>query len=154
MSVSLISFTPGTLAQSASVNANFAAVLAGVLVLDGSGNAITGLCKIANGGGFEGNSDSGDRIGIGTHGTSSDIEIMSHAHNARLCAGGASGSSSLIEWNVYNDGTNDRYITTTTSPGAYQWSVSSSGIRYRKSTDASPTAGSTITWGSYTNFFV
>jgi hypothetical protein len=150
MTLSLITFNPGTEIFSAQVNANFTALVTGVVVCDGSGSAITGLCKIATGGGFQGNTDPQDRIGIATFGPSNNVEVISHSHFARI-SGGAGGGA-LVEFNVYNDGTNDRYLGTTTAP-AYQLAVASSGVRCRKSTDASPTAGNTITWGSWTTLF-
>lgn len=153
MALSLIGFTPGTEIFSANVNANFTAIVNGVVVCDGSGSSITGLCKISNGGGFKGNSDSQDRIGIGTYG-SLNLEMISHSHFARISGGGSGvGGGGLVEYNVYNDGTNDRYLNTIASPGAYQISVSSLGVRTRKSTDASPTAGNIITWGTWTVLF-
>nr|MBA3824531.1 hypothetical protein [Ktedonobacterales bacterium] len=135
MTLSVISFSPNTIIKSTDTNSNYQAILQGVLILDGSGNPLTGLTQIKNGAGFKGFSNASDRIGIGVYG-SPHVEMISGANYSRI-SGGVAGA---CEWNVYNDGTSDRFLVTATAPGAYQLLVSASGIRGRKSTNATCTS--------------
>lgn len=91
---------------------------------------------------------SDDQIGFGLNGGANEygISTKNTGKNMNVIA----SSAVVFRYNHYFDGANDVFIR---AAGAYQVTLDGSGFRARKSTNGSPTAGATITWGGFTNIF-
>lgn len=81
------------------------------------------------------------QIGFGVNG-SAEAGINAYDQNAVLA-----GQNITLSYNTYFDGTVDHFIT---ANAAYQWQVTSTGLRQRQSTNT-PTAGGSVTWGAWVN---
>lgn len=84
-------------------------------------------------------------VGLGTIGTENEMEIVSIGQNLKVMTG---TSAFVIANNCYFNGTSDLFVSAANN--AYQVEFGVSGPRIRYSTNT-PTAGGTITWGSWFN---
>lgn len=86
-----------------------------------------------------------DKIGYSLDG-STDVGIDAQAHALSL----GSGTGITLKMNNYYDGSNDRFINS--SSVALQLAITATAVAVRQSTNT-PSAGAVITWGSYSYLF-